>query len=235
MKLHDTIDGRLLALIERSKVMFVGSAPANGKHVNVSPKGMDGTFKVTGPTEVVYLDTPGSGCETLAHIRENGRVVFMFCAFDGDPMIVRVFGRGTAALRGTPAFDEQVAKYFNGLETPAMPKRLYRSVITVTAFTIQSACGYGVPRMRYQEDRETLPKHYLAREGDEAYLQKLRGYGYTLDGLAGAGIGADASLVQWRSHRPGVVASGWLSSNYQGILVGMTVAGVAYWVAGRRH
>src|SRR6478609_5557193 len=95
MKLHESIDGRLRAFIEAQPMFFVATAPlAADGHVNVSPKGMDGTFVVLSPHRIAYLDFFGSGIETVAHLRENGRIVVMFCAFDGAPKIVRLHGRG---------------------------------------------------------------------------------------------------------------------------------------------
>src|SRR6476661_6917901 len=94
MKLHESIDGRLRAFIEAQHVFFVATAPlAADGHVNVSPKGLD-TFRVLGPRTVAYLDLTGSGVETIAHLRENGRLTIMFCAFEGRPHILRLYGRG---------------------------------------------------------------------------------------------------------------------------------------------
>src|SRR3954447_3415179 len=100
---YDEIDDHLRAWIARQPMFFVGSAPLAGDgHINVSPKGPGGTLRVLGPRRVAYLDYVGSGAETIAHVRENGRVVVMFCAFDGPPRIVRLHGRGEYVLPDDP-------------------------------------------------------------------------------------------------------------------------------------
>src|SRR5256885_6713035 len=106
-KIYDGIDDKLRAWIGKQSVFFVGTAPLSGDgHVNVSPKGMAGTFAVLGPHRVGYLDYFGSGIETVAHLRENGRIVVMCCAFTGPPKIVRLHGTGRALLRDDPEFAE---------------------------------------------------------------------------------------------------------------------------------
>src|SRR4051794_41652284 len=93
-KLYERLDEALVGFIERQHVFFVGTAPSDPTgHLNVSPKGLD-TFRILGPNTVAYLDLTGSGIETVAHLRENGRVSLMFCAFEGRPLVVRLYGRG---------------------------------------------------------------------------------------------------------------------------------------------
>src|SRR5882724_2624145 len=92
-KIHEAIDDRLRAFLERQHLFFVATAPSDGGRVNLSPKGLD-ALRVLGPREVAYLDYVGSGAETIAHVRENGRITLMLCAFDGPPMILRLYGRG---------------------------------------------------------------------------------------------------------------------------------------------
>src|SRR4051795_8086928 len=104
---YDGIDERLPAGVMRQPMFFVGAAPLSGDgHVNVSPKGPIGSLKILGPREVAYLDYVGSGAETVAHLRENGRIVVMLCAFEGPPRILRLHGRGTIVPAGDPRFDE---------------------------------------------------------------------------------------------------------------------------------
>src|SRR6478672_11686349 len=106
-KVFQEIDDKLAGWISRQHMFFVGTAPGgDGGSINVSPKGMAGTFAVLGPRRVAYLDYTGSGAETIAHLRDNGRIVLMFCAFEGPPKIVRLHGRGRAVLVGDPEFDE---------------------------------------------------------------------------------------------------------------------------------
>ena len=227
MKFHDTIDKPVQRVITNSHIMFTASAPVNGKHVNLSPKGLNGTFKITGPNEVQYLDSFGSGCETLAHIRENGRVVLMFCTFQGDPLIVRLYGYGSAALNGTAEYDQKVAANFSDW-TKLNPARC-RAVITIKSFTITSSCGWAVPLMTYDTDRETLSKVVTDKMGEDMdpdFRKKLCAYGYSLDGLPGAGMCMDGSphTAHWRWTRPTTFLSGWVAQNYQAFLLGAATA-----------
>src|ERR1700676_4470762 len=138
-KVASEIDDVAPRFIEAQRVFFVASAPLDASgHVNVSPKGMD-TFRILGPTTVAYLDFNGSGVETIAHLRENGRIVLMFCAFQGPPRIVRIQGRGTVIERDDAGYEELVAKFASArLEG-------VRGVIVVSADRIADSCGYGVP------------------------------------------------------------------------------------------
>src|SRR6476659_11457127 len=91
--LHDSIDADLRAFIEAQQMFFVATAPAAAGHINLSPKGLD-TLRILGPKAIAYLDYVGSGAETIAHVRENGRIALMLCAFEGPPRILRLYGRG---------------------------------------------------------------------------------------------------------------------------------------------
>jgi Pyridoxamine 5'-phosphate oxidase len=148
-KVHDAIDDSMRGFLERQPVFFVATAPlgADG-HVNMSPKGLAGTFAVLDPTHVAYLDLTGSGVETIAHVRENGRITLMFCAFDGPARIVRLSGRGTVTMPSDPGYEE-LAECF-----PSLPGA--RSVITVDLDRVSDSCGYGVPRMELVEQRDRL-------------------------------------------------------------------------------
>jgi pyridoxamine 5'-phosphate oxidase-like protein len=142
-KIYPEIDEKLSQWIEQQHLFFVGTAPLSPDgHVNVSPKGDLRWFRVLGPREVAYLDFVGSGAETIAHARENGRIVVMFCAFDGPPRIVRLHGRATVL----PA-DDAVAARFDP------PEHAVRSIIHVEVERIADSCGYGVPRMQFQAKR----------------------------------------------------------------------------------
>lgn len=151
-KLYDTIDGRLEEWIGRQHLFFVGTAPSGSDgHVNISPKGGIESFRVVDPMTVAYLDFVGSGVETIAHLRDNGRIVVMFCAFDGSPRIVRLHGVGSVALLGEPAFAELSARLdFSGIDAAAEGAR---SIVTVDVHRIADSCGYGVPQMRYEGPR----------------------------------------------------------------------------------
>jgi pyridoxamine 5'-phosphate oxidase-like protein len=148
---YDTIDEHLADWIARQPLFFVGSAPlAEDGHVNVSPKGPIGSLRILGPATVAYLDIFGSGAETIAHLRENGRIVVMLCAFEGPPRIVRLHGRGELLRPGDEGFAallEQAA-----FEDPAIPEAR-RAIVRVEVTRISDSCGYGVPLMQYEGRR----------------------------------------------------------------------------------
>ena len=159
MKLHDRIDERLRAFIEAQHLFFVATAPlAADGHVNLSPKGLDGTFAVLGEHEVAYLDLTGSGSETVAHLRENGRITVMFCAFEGPPNIVRLHGTGRYVALGHSEFDS-----YRGLfaEHPGA-----RGVVVIDVERVSDSCGYAVPFMSHESDRDLLTR-WAGNRGDE--------------------------------------------------------------------
>lgn len=146
-KIYPEIDEKLGAWLEGQHLFFVGTAPlAEDGHVNISPKGDLRWFRILGPREVAYLDFVGSGAETIAHAKENGRIVVMFCAFDGPPRIVRLHGRASVTLAGDAGFDELAARF-------DPPEHAVRSVISVAVDRIADSCGYGVPLMRFDGKR----------------------------------------------------------------------------------
>jgi predicted pyridoxine 5'-phosphate oxidase superfamily flavin-nucleotide-binding protein len=150
-RIYDRIDDHQRAWIARQALFFVGTAPLDGDgHVNVSPKGPIGTLRVLDDHTVAYLDLVGSGTETIAHVRENGRVVVMLCAFDGPPRILRLHGRGEVVEAGEPRFDELIAQA--DFEQPAHAESR-RAVVVVTVERIADSCGYGVPLLRYEGTR----------------------------------------------------------------------------------
>jgi hypothetical protein len=155
-KVFDRIDERWREWIARQPMFFVGSAPLAGDgHVNISPKGPIGTLRVLDDHTVAYLDIMGSGAETIAHLRENGRIVVMFCAFDGPPRILRLHGRGEAFQHGDPQFDELLERC--DFEQPAVLEAR-RAVVVVHVDRIADSCGYGVPLMTYEGDRQHMEK-----------------------------------------------------------------------------
>ena len=146
-KTLDEIDDKLAAWIERQHLFFVASAPlAADGHVNVSPKGDLRWLSIVGPHEVAYLDFVGSGAETIAHARENGRIVVMFCAFDGPPRIVRLHGTATVVLPEDADFDKLRARFEEAPDA-------VRSVIRIDVDRISDSCGFGVPLMSYEGKR----------------------------------------------------------------------------------
>lgn len=144
----ETITPELTEFLEAQPVFFVGTAPAStDHHVNVSPKGLD-SFRVLDDHTVAYLDLHGSGIETVAHLRENGRITLMFCAFSGRPQIIRLQGHGTVI----PADAPEAGPYLARLPSPPG----VRSVIVVDVTRISSSCGFGVPLMDYAAERTEL-------------------------------------------------------------------------------
>ncbi|MEL7240297.1 MAG: pyridoxamine 5'-phosphate oxidase family protein [Planctomycetota bacterium] len=148
---HAKIDDRLRGFIEAQPMFFVATAPlADDGRINVSPKGLAGTFAVLGEHEVAYLDTNGSGAETIAHLRENGRITLMFNAFDSKPNILRLYGRGEAIFTGDQRFDEYRSKFADA------PDMAWRSIIRIDVERVATSCGYGVPLMTFERHRDQL-------------------------------------------------------------------------------
>ena len=150
-KVFDCIDEHLQRWIAAQQLFFVATAPlAADGHVNVSPKGPIDTLRVLGPHTVAYLDMIGSGAETIAHLRENGRIVIMFCAFEGPPRIVRLHGTGVVLPAGDGAYDDALVR--GGFAEPAIPAAR-RAIIHVDVKRVGDSCGYGVPLMSFVSER----------------------------------------------------------------------------------
>ena len=185
-KQFDSIDEHIRAFIARQRLFFVGTAPLSADgHVNVSPKGPIGTLRVLGPHRVAYLDYSGSGAETVAHLRENGRIVVMFCAFEGPPRIVRLHGAGEPIFVGDERFDELLSECAFDELTEVREAR--RSIVVVDVERISDSCGYGVPLMAYEGERphfDLSKKKRLRTEGSEALLERqARRNARSIDGL----------------------------------------------------
>jgi Pyridoxamine 5'-phosphate oxidase len=176
-KTYPEIDAMLRDFIRAQSVFFVGTAPldANG-HVNVSPKGLD-TFRILGPRTVAYLDVFGSGVETIAHLRENGRIIFMFCAFQGAPKILRLHGHGRVV--------EPHEAEFPALQAHFPVYEGTRAIMLVEVTRISDSCGYGVPLLKYEAERTALPAWCRKRgtEGLKIYRQEKNRQ--SIDGLPG--------------------------------------------------
>jgi len=174
---YDVIDERWRKFIDAQHCFFVATAPLDGGHVNLSPKGMAGTFAVIDELTVAYLDMNGSGIETVAHLQENGRVTIMFCAFDGPPKILRLYGTGRTVRPDDDGFAEVIAHF--------PPRDWVRSVIVVDVERIQDACGFGVPVMDYREERDQLVR-WAEKQGDEGLVAyRADRNAVSIDGLPG--------------------------------------------------
>lgn len=174
-KVHEGITDELQAFIARQHMFFIGTAPLSSEaHVNISPKGMD-SFRVLSPYRVAYMDLVGSGNETSAHLLENGRITFMFCAFEGPPNILRLYGRGRTVLAGQPEWDE-LAPHFTLYPST-------RQIIVADITRVQTSCGFGVPLYEHVGEREYHFK-WAEKQGEaglKIYQQKNNLH--SIDGL----------------------------------------------------
>jgi hypothetical protein len=176
-KVYHHIDDRILEWIARQHLFFVSTAPLSAQgHVNCSPKGMD-SFRILGPNTVAYLDLTGSGIETIAHLRENKRIVIMFCALTGPPAIYRFHGAGEVLLKGTPEYADCIGHFD---ELPGA-----RSIIRVQISRISDSCGFGVPKYVFESERETLVR-WSENKGDDGVVAfQQENNRQSLDGLPG--------------------------------------------------
>ena len=182
-KVFAEIDTKLSDWIAQQHIFFVGTAPLGAaSNVNVSPKGMGGTFAILGPRTVAYLDYTGSGAETIAHLRENARIVIMFCAFDGAPKIVRLHGKGRVVLPDDPEFAE-LRTAFGKDRTSGQ-----RSIIVAELSRISDSCGFSLPLMDFREDRDILDKSQERRDEDYFHEYQLTHNSLSIDGLPGLPI-----------------------------------------------
>jgi hypothetical protein len=176
-KIYPEIDEGLRQFMQSQPVFFVATAPLDaGGHVNLSPKGLD-TFRILGPRSVAYLNVFGSGVETISHLRENGRIVVMFCSFQGAPKVLRLHGRGRIV--------EPHEAEFAALQTHFPVHEGTRAIIEVEVTRISDSCGYGVPLLRFEAQRAALPAWCRKRgtEGLKIYRQEKNRR--SIDGLPG--------------------------------------------------
>lgn len=179
-KVYDTIDERLREFIDAQPIFFVASAPLSGEgHVNLSPKGRRGTLTVLDPGTVAYLDYGGSHAETLAHLRENGRITLMWCAFSGPPKVLRVHGHGEPVFRDDPRFVDLVARFDDVVPTAL------RAVVVVRAERVSDSCGFALPFLDHVADRELHAEHFGRKSDEEfaAYCAGKEHNGESVDGL----------------------------------------------------
>lgn len=184
-KSYDAIDDRLQRFIAEQHVFFVASAPREGGHVNLSPKGVTG-LKVIGPDEVAYPDMIGSGAETIAHLRENGRITLLFCSFSGPPLLLRLYGKGRVLEPGDEGFAELAAHFADQGNT--------RALIHVKVERISDSCGYGVPLYQYEGERPQFDEWTRAKGPEGLRRYQLKHNMESIDGLPalrGAALGAE--------------------------------------------
>lgn len=174
-KFSDSIKPAHAAFIEHQKMFFVATAPLSVEgHINLSPKGLD-SFRVLSPNSVAYIDVTGSGNETSAHILENGRITFMFCAFDGPPNILRLYGKGYTVLPEDERWEELAAHF----EIPVA----VRQIIVADIHKVQTSCGYSVPLYEHVGERDHAIK-WAAKKGADGIAQyKQDNNRVSLDGL----------------------------------------------------
>ncbi|MFG1888935.1 pyridoxamine 5'-phosphate oxidase family protein [Micromonospora sp. NPDC049051] len=183
-KTYERIEGRLRSFIEDQPMFFTATAPLSGDGtINLSPKGLRGSWAVLDTHTVAYLDFAGSNAETIAHLRENGRITLMWCAFAGPPNIVRVHGHGEPVFRDDPRW-AQLAGHFPDIDTTVHG---LRAIIVVRADLIRDTCGYAVPFMTYDTDRDLHARRF-AREDDASLSDYFAGKEHvarSIDGLPG--------------------------------------------------
>ncbi|KAI8326042.1 hypothetical protein GQ54DRAFT_131738 [Martensiomyces pterosporus] len=169
--------------IRKQKVFFVASAPLDKSgHVNNSPKGYD-CLRVLSSNRVIILDGRGSGCETIAHLRENKRVTLMFCAFEGPPRIMRLFGTGVVHEPGTAEFDSLFEEHYGEAWREQGKFNFVRSIIDINVHLVGQSCGYAVPYMEYKSDRNTLTDHCKSKSQEILASKAVSDNSCSLDGI----------------------------------------------------
>lgn len=176
-KIYGQIDEQLTQWIQKQHVFFVATAPlAPSGHINCSPKGGN-SFRVIDPNTVAYQDLTGSGIETVAHLKESGRIVIMFCAFDGPPKILRLYGKGEVVVPGHPDYP-LLLEHFS--ENPGT-----RAIIRVKVTRTSDSCGMAVPVYDYKEDRDALDQWAQAKGMDQLKMYRQEKNANSIDGLPG--------------------------------------------------
>jgi hypothetical protein len=162
-KFYPSITDDHAAFIAAQPMFFVATAPEDGR-INMSPKGLEGCFAILGPNRVAFLNLTGSGNETAAHLRQNGRITLMFCAFSGNPKILRLYGKGRAVHARDAEWQDLLPRF--------APLPGARQVVVVEVESVNSSCGFGVPLMEFAGHR-TMIGEWAARKGPEG-LEKYR-------------------------------------------------------------
>jgi hypothetical protein len=174
---YPQLNDKLIAFIRRQKMFFVATAPLSAEgSVNLSPKGYD-SLAILDERTIAYLDLGGSGIETHAHVRENGRITLMFCAFESAANIVRVYGQAEALMFDDPGFAEKLALF------PGFTRA--RGVITVNITRVQDSCGWAVPFFEYKGERDQLRRWVDAADDETWTAKRYAGNAHSIDGLPG--------------------------------------------------
>jgi len=177
-KVHKGIDDRLREFIHAQAVFFVATAPSGPDgHINVSPKGMKGCLAVLGEHRVAYLDYTGSGAETIAHLRDNGRITVMFCAFEGPPKVVRLHGHGTAVTPSDGGW-ESLRGVFPDAEEHGL-----RAIIDVAVSRVSDSCGFSVPLLDYVGERDLLTQWAGHKTAEDLVAYRAEKNTRSIDGL----------------------------------------------------
>jgi hypothetical protein len=181
-KEYQEIDERIQSWIERQRIFFVSTAPLAGDgRINCSPKGLD-SLRVLGPRQLAYADTGGSGIETVAHLKENGRVVIMLCAFEGPPKIFRFYGTGRSIEPHETGFDDLLPLFSETLTV--------RNFVVIDVECIRDSCGYGVPLYHFEKERDSLSNWCNSKTEAELRDYRIGKNAVSLDGLPGLDVDA---------------------------------------------
>lgn len=169
----ETLNDKHVEMIGKQPIFFTATAAADGR-INLSPKGYD-AFRILSPSRVAYLDLGGSGNETHAHLSVDGRITIMFCSFDRPALILRIYGRGRAVLPQDAEWDALVGHF------TLLPGT--RQIFVIDVESVQTSCGWGVPFMALERERDTLQKAHSQMEPD-AWVARAQGRNKSIDGIA---------------------------------------------------
>lgn len=196
-KTYAALDKRLGKFIASQSVFFVATAPTGADgHVNVSPKGYRETFAILGPTTFAYLDLTGSGAETIAHLRQNGRITVMFCSFGDKPLILRIYGTGRPVLPGDPEWAGLSARFARN-DDPQADRSDQRAIIVIDADRIADSCGYAVPIMEPARERDVLDRWSGRKSPEQLDEYRAEHNAHSIDGLPAVGPPSCPARPTW--------------------------------------
>jgi hypothetical protein len=215
-KVYPELNERLRKFIGRQSVFFVATAPCltadgGGGHVNLSPKGYRDTFAILGPQQVAYLDLTGSGAETIAHLRQNGKITIMFCSFEREPKILRLYGTGRIVRPGAPGWQELAGRFPATGYGSNQPSR--RAIIVVDLDRIADSCGYAVPMMELTQERDLLVSSDKKKSAAQLDAYRADKNAVSIDGLPAFEVpdaigAADLSAAELSAAEPARRGSG---------------------------